>query len=78
MINIGNVNIAILETGLGGRLDSITASQNNIVAFTNIDLDHQKILGETIKKIAFEKAGAMKRNVLCISANQKMNVTVNL
>ena len=57
-----NVNIAILETGLGGRLDSITACQNNIVAFTNIDLDHQKILGKTIKKIALEKAAAITQH----------------
>ena len=53
------VDIAILETGLGGRLDSVTACQNDIVAFTNIDLDHQKILGESIKKITIEKAAAI-------------------
>jgi len=56
-----NVDIAILETGLGGRLDSVTACKNNIVAFTNIDLDHQKILGQSIKKITIEKAAAINQ-----------------
>ena len=54
------VDIAILETGLGGRLDSVTCCNNNILGFTNIDLDHQHILGNSIKQIAKEKALAMQ------------------
>lgn len=50
------IEIAILETGLGGRFDSTTAAKAEIVAFTSIDLDHQHILGNTLKEIAFEKA----------------------
>ena len=65
-----NVDIAILETGLGGRLDSVTACKPELVVFTPISLDHQHILGETIEEITQEKAGAMKKNIPCISAPQ--------
>ena len=51
-----DVDIAILETGLGGRLDSVTACDNKYVLFTSISLDHIDILGDTIEKIAKEKA----------------------
>ena len=64
--NKNNVEIAILETGLGGRLDSVTCCDNNILGFTNIDLDHQHILGNNIKQIAKEKSCAM------IDSNQKV------
>lgn len=50
------VDLAILETGLGGRLDATTAANAEIVAITRIDLDHQKYLGDTIEEIAAEKA----------------------
>jgi len=53
------VDVAILETGLGGRLDSVTCCDNQILGYTNIDFDHQHILGASIKKIANEKAFAM-------------------
>ena len=52
----GKVELAILETGLGGRLDATTAANADVVAITRIDLDHQKYLGETIEEIAAEKA----------------------
>jgi dihydrofolate synthase/folylpolyglutamate synthase len=51
-----NVELAILETGLGGRLDATTAANAEIAAITRIDLDHQQYLGETIEEIAAEKA----------------------
>ena len=51
------IKIAILETGLGGRFDSTTAAKAEIVAFTPIDLDHQNILGNTLKEIASGKSG---------------------
>tara|TARA_Y100000590_G_scaffold158603_1_gene182039 strand:- start:6595 stop:7797 length:1203 start_codon:yes stop_codon:yes gene_type:complete len=69
-----NVDIAIMETGLGGRLDSTTVCESIITVITPISLDHIEILGDTIEKIAFEKAGAMKNNILCISAKQKPSV----
>jgi dihydrofolate synthase/folylpolyglutamate synthase len=50
------VALAILETGLGGRLDATTAANAEIAAITRIDLDHQQYLGETIEEIAAEKA----------------------
>jgi dihydrofolate synthase/folylpolyglutamate synthase len=50
------VELAILETGLGGRLDATTAAQSEIVAITPIDYDHQQYLGETLTEIAGEKA----------------------
>ena len=51
-----NVDLAILETGLGGRFDAVTAAKSEIAAITRIDLDHQEYLGETIEEIAAEKA----------------------
>ena len=50
------VELAILETGLGGRYDATTATKAEIAAITPIDLDHQEYLGETIEEIAAEKA----------------------
>lgn len=50
------VELAILETGLGGRLDATTAANAEIVAITPIDYDHQQYLGETLTEIAGEKA----------------------
>ena len=49
------VDIAILETGLGGRLDSVSACKSELLVFTSISLDHQHILGDTIEEIAKEK-----------------------
>ena len=50
------VEVGILETGLGGRLDATTAADAEIAAITRIDLDHQEYLGVTIEEIAAEKA----------------------
>ncbi|MBX3300223.1 MAG: bifunctional folylpolyglutamate synthase/dihydrofolate synthase [Acidobacteria bacterium] len=50
------VELAILETGLGGRLDAVTAAAAEIAAITKIDLDHQEYLGDTLEEIAAEKA----------------------
>lgn len=72
--NSQKVDIAILETGLGGRLDSVSACIPELVVFTPVSLDHQHILGDTIQEIAIEKAGAIKKGVPCISSNQKMEV----
>ena len=53
------VDLAILETGLGGRLDSTTAAESEITCLTPIDLDHQEYLGETLEEIAAEKAAVI-------------------
>ena len=58
-----SVDIAIIETGLGGRLDSTNIIIPEISVITNIGYDHMDILGNTLEKIAFEKAGIIKRDV---------------
>jgi len=66
-----NVDIAILETGLGGKLDSITACENSVLVFTSISMDHHNILGASLKKIVSEKAQAIINNSQeCMSFNQ--------
>jgi len=55
-----NVDVAIIETGLGGRLDSTNILKPEIAVLTPIAYDHQKQLGKTIEKIAYEKAGIIK------------------
>jgi len=57
------VDIAIIETGLGGRLDSTNVITPELSIITNIGYDHMNILGDTLEKIAFEKAGIIKQNV---------------
>ena len=54
------VDIAVIEVGLGGRLDSTNIIKPEIAVITNIGLDHTRFLGETITKIAHEKAGVIK------------------
>jgi dihydrofolate synthase/folylpolyglutamate synthase len=54
------VEVAVLEVGLGGRLDSTNVATPVAEAITSIDLDHQAMLGSTIAEIAFEKAGIIK------------------
>jgi len=57
------VDIAIIETGLGGRLDSTNILQPILSIITNVSLDHMDILGDTLDKIAFEKAGIIKKGI---------------
>jgi len=57
------VDIAVIETGLGGRLDSTNIITPILSVITNISFDHMNLLGETLEKIAFEKAGIIKSNV---------------
>jgi dihydrofolate synthase/folylpolyglutamate synthase len=58
-----NVDIAILEVGLGGRLDSTNVCQPAVTVITSISLDHTKQLGDSLAKIAGEKAGIIKPGV---------------
>lgn len=65
------VDFAVIETGLGGRLDSTNIIHPILSVITNIGLDHTDILGDTLEKIAFEKAGIIKENTpIIISENQ--------
>ena len=57
------VDVAIIETGLGGRLDSTNVITPLLSVITNISYDHKEILGDTLAKIAFEKAGIIKPNI---------------
>ena len=56
------VDIAIIETGMGGRLDSTNLLEPLLSVITNIGMDHMQFLGDTVEKIAFEKAGIIKKN----------------
>jgi len=60
------VDYAIIETGLGGRLDSTNVLKPIISVITGISIDHTEYLGNTIESIAFEKAGIVKSNVPCV------------
>ncbi len=57
-----NVDYAIIEVGLGGRLDATNIINPILSVITNISYDHTEILGDTLEKIAFEKAGIIKQN----------------
>ncbi len=64
------IEIVILETGLGGRLDATNAVQSDISVITPIDFDHQQWLGQSLREIAHEKAGIIKPKMPVISARQ--------
>ena len=68
------VDFAIMETGLGGRLDATNLITPLVSVITSIDLDHQKILGDTRAKIAREKAGIIKPSVPVVSIAQTADV----
>lgn len=68
------IELAILETGLGGRFDATTAAKAEIVAITPIDFDHQEILGHTLSQIAAEKAAIVRENTKVVLANQPEQV----
>ena len=57
------VDIAVIEVGLGGRLDSTNIIRPMVSVITNIGLDHTQFLGDTLGEIAFEKGGIIKREV---------------
>jgi dihydrofolate synthase/folylpolyglutamate synthase len=58
-----NVDVAVIEVGLGGRLDSTNIITPEVSVITNIGYDHVAILGNTLSKIASEKAGIIKKNI---------------
>jgi dihydrofolate synthase / folylpolyglutamate synthase len=65
------IDIAILETGLGGKLDATNAVQSDVSVITPIALDHEEWLGNTLAEIAGEKAGIIKSGVPVVSAPQR-------
>jgi len=71
---IENVDIAIIETGLGGRLDSTNIITPELSVITNISLDHTNMLGNTVTAIAKEKAGIIKKNTPVIIGERQNEV----
>ncbi len=63
------VDLAVLETGLGGRFDATNIAKPVVCAITTLGLDHTEILGDTIEQIAFEKAGIIKPGVPLVVAD---------
>ena len=61
------VDIAIVETGLGGRLDATNVLRPLVSIITNVSLEHTAILGNTLESIAYEKAGIIKRAIPCVT-----------
>jgi len=68
------VDIAVLEVGLGGRLDATNVCKPLVSIITNIDFDHMAYLGNTLESIAHEKAGIIKQNGICLTAAKQKNV----
>ncbi len=68
------VDVAVIETGLGGRLDSTNIIQPLVSLITNISLDHQGMLGNTLKEIASEKAGIIKDHTAIIISEKQVEV----
>ena len=71
LMSTSKADVAIIETGLGGRLDATNVVQEPLLnIITSISIDHTEFLGNTLELIANEKAGIIKNNTLCISAPQ--------
>ena len=68
------VDIAIIEVGLGGRLDSTNIITPEIAVITNIGLDHTQFLGETLPEIAYEKAGIIKNKIPVVIGEKQTEV----
>ena len=69
-----SVDIAVIETGLGGKLDSTNVISPMVCGITSISLDHSDILGDTIEKIAKQKAGIIKRDTPIYIFEQNENI----
>lgn len=69
-----DVDVVVLETGLGGRFDATNVIKRNLCSvITHIDFDHIERLGDTLEKITFEKSGIVKPNCPCISSETLIN-----
>ena len=69
-----NVDYAIMETGLGGKLDSVTICNPKLTVITSISMDHSEILGDSLVKIAKEKAGIIKKDTSCITVKHSEEI----
>ncbi|MCK5368749.1 MAG: bifunctional folylpolyglutamate synthase/dihydrofolate synthase, partial [Cyclobacteriaceae bacterium] len=70
-----NVDVAVMEVGLGGRFDSTNVIMPTVSLITSIGLDHTDMLGETLPEIAFEKAGIIKRNIPVVISETQHEIT---
>jgi len=66
-----DIDVAIIEVGLGGRLDATNVVSPLVCGITSLDYDHTNVLGDTLAKIAFEKAGILKSDVPSFTAPQQ-------
>ena len=73
--NNQDVDIAIIEVGMGGRLDSTNIINPEISVITNIGLDHTKFLGNSLSEIALEKAGIIKKNTTVIIGETQLDIS---
>ncbi len=71
-------DIAVLETGMGGRLDATNVVTPLVSVITNISLEHREYLGDTLEKIAREKGGIIKKGGICLSAVRQRRVIETL
>ena len=69
------VDIAVIEVGLGGRLDSTNIITPEVSVITNIGFDHMEMLGDTLEKIAFEKAGIIKPGIPVVITEKQTETT---
>jgi dihydrofolate synthase/folylpolyglutamate synthase len=67
------VDVAVIETGLGGRLDSTNIITPVLSVITNISMDHMNLLGDTVEKIAAEKAGIIKKGIPVVIGERQSN-----
>lgn len=72
------VDIAVIETGMGGRLDATNIIMPVVSVITHISYDHKEFLGNTIRDITYEKAGIIKSNIPVVSSYQEKEVEVIL
>ncbi len=70
-----NVDFVVLETGMGGRLDSTNRCHPILTVITNIGLDHVAFLGDTLEKIAHEKAGIIKPGIPVVIGKRQIETT---
>jgi dihydrofolate synthase/folylpolyglutamate synthase len=69
-----DVELAVLETGLGGRLDATNLITPVLTMITEIGLDHTRILGKTLKEITREKAGILKKGIPCLAGTRSTKI----
>ncbi len=68
------VDLVVLEVGLGGRLDATNVVDPLLSIITNVDLEHTEVLGDTVEEVAFEKAGIIKEGIPVLTASEDPRV----